>query len=229
MPTRRTYDHRIPAAIVASGDANLFPELGSPRSTSSALLRRGARDVIARQHLPLADALRVIGLTPARFHAWAAWQSACFLDDHPSCPRTPPGRLSFNEVRQMGDMVQSPDYQHMSIRALALYAQRVGQVFAYPITWGASSGSAAGGACACATAYSRRWLSRSPTRSSRPGGALSSASRFAPSVREPRPSRPRSAQPSDPGHLKTACRNCWHRAPECRAARHCGKAERRTH
>ena len=36
----------------------------------------------------------------------------------------------------MGDMVQSPDYRHMSIRTLALHAQRVGRVFVHPVTWG---------------------------------------------------------------------------------------------
>jgi hypothetical protein len=46
MPSRRTDDHRIPAAIVASGDANLFPELNIPRSTTDTWLRRGARDVV---------------------------------------------------------------------------------------------------------------------------------------------------------------------------------------
>lgn len=46
MPTRITYDHRIRAAIVASGDANLFPELSIPRSTSSAWLQRGSRDIV---------------------------------------------------------------------------------------------------------------------------------------------------------------------------------------
>lgn len=35
----------------------------------------------------------------------------------------------------MGDMVQSADFRHMSVRALALHAQRVGRVFAHPITW----------------------------------------------------------------------------------------------
>jgi hypothetical protein len=46
MLTRRTYDHRIRAAIVASGDPNLFPSLDIPRSTASAWLHRGARDIV---------------------------------------------------------------------------------------------------------------------------------------------------------------------------------------
>lgn len=36
----------------------------------------------------------------------------------------------------MGDLVTSTEQRHMSIRALALYAQRTKQVFAHPVTWG---------------------------------------------------------------------------------------------
>lgn len=197
MPTRRTYDHRIRAAIVASADPNLFPTLNIPRSTASAWIHRGARDVVgvdddctallvraqrlerqlrilvqvvrlllalrrvsshqldltrlpdgnqkhqllrainrARKHLPLRHALHLLGLTPARYQAWVTRQTTCSLDDRPSCPRIRSSRLSFDEVRRIGDMVQSPDYRHMSIRALALHAQRVGRVFVHPVTWG---------------------------------------------------------------------------------------------
>ena len=90
----------------------------------------------ARAGIPLAHALSVIGLSKSRVHAWAARQKRCSLDDRPSCPRSRPGRLTFNEITAMGDMVESPDHRHMSIRALALHAQRVGRVFAHPITWG---------------------------------------------------------------------------------------------
>lgn len=90
----------------------------------------------ARQHVPLAHALRVLGLSPSRYHAWTARQKACSLDDRPSCPRSRPGRLTFNEVTAIGDMVTSPENRHMSIRALALHAQRTARVFAHPITWG---------------------------------------------------------------------------------------------
>ena len=35
----------------------------------------------------------------------------------------------------MKGMVTSADCRHMSIRALALHAQRIGKVFAHPATW----------------------------------------------------------------------------------------------
>ena len=58
------------------------------------------------------------------------------LDDRPSCPRSVPQRLTHGEVEAIGDMVQSSDHRRMSIRGLALHAQRVGKVFAHPGTWG---------------------------------------------------------------------------------------------
>jgi transposase InsO family protein len=44
-------------------------------------------------------------------------------------------RLTFDEVQTIGDMVQSTEHRHMSIRGLALHAQRIGKVFAHPATW----------------------------------------------------------------------------------------------
>ena len=89
----------------------------------------------AEQAIPLKLALRVIGLTSAPYHAWQRAESVCELSDESSCPKTHPGRLTANEVREMRDMVTSGDFRHMSIRALALHAQRIGRVFASPGTW----------------------------------------------------------------------------------------------
>jgi hypothetical protein len=40
------------------------------------------------------------------------------------------------EVQAISALVQSKEHRHMSIRALALHAQRVGEVLAHPATWG---------------------------------------------------------------------------------------------
>ncbi|MBK7585837.1 MAG: DDE-type integrase/transposase/recombinase [Myxococcales bacterium] len=90
----------------------------------------------ARKILPLSAALRVLRLSPARYHAWVRGAQACTLDDRPSCPRTMPQRLTYPEVQAISAMVQSKEHRHMSIRALALHAQRVGEVLAHPATWG---------------------------------------------------------------------------------------------
>jgi transposase InsO family protein len=47
-----------------------------------------------------------------------------------------PQRLTYGEVEVIGGMVQSTEHRHMSIRGLALHAQRIGKVFAHPGTWG---------------------------------------------------------------------------------------------
>jgi len=90
----------------------------------------------ARRSMPLSAALRVLRLSAARYHAWARGDGVCMLDDRPSCPRSMVQRLTYGEVEAIGDMVQSTEHRHMSIRGLALYAQRAGKVFAHPGTWG---------------------------------------------------------------------------------------------
>jgi putative transposase len=89
----------------------------------------------AEKALPLVVALRVLRLSPSRFHAWRSLDRDCPLDDRPSCPRTTPTQLTIEETITMGEMVTSKSYRHMSIRALALYAQRIGRLFASPSTW----------------------------------------------------------------------------------------------
>jgi hypothetical protein len=88
----------------------------------------------ARRCMPLSAALRVLGMSSARYHAWVRADDVCALDDRPSCPRSKPQRLTYGEVETIGDMVQSTEHRHMSILGLALYAQRVGKVFAHPGT-----------------------------------------------------------------------------------------------
>ena len=89
----------------------------------------------ARRVLPLSSVLRVLHLSPSRYHAWVRAEQGCDLEDQPICPRSTPHRLTPEEVVMMKEMVTSAEYRHMSIRALALHAQRIGKVFAHPATW----------------------------------------------------------------------------------------------
>jgi len=89
----------------------------------------------ARRALPLSSVLRVLHLSPSRYHAWVRAEQGCDLEDQPSCPRSTPHRLTPEEVAVVKEIVTSTDYRHMSIRALALHAQRIGKVFANPATW----------------------------------------------------------------------------------------------
>lgn len=89
----------------------------------------------ARAVLPLSAVLKVLCLSASRFHAWVRADADCDLDDRSSCPQSIPHRLSASEVMTIKDMVLAPDWRHMSVRALALHAQRAGRVFAHPGTW----------------------------------------------------------------------------------------------
>ena len=89
----------------------------------------------ARKVLPLSAALRITRLSASRYHGWCRDADGCDLDDQPGCPRVVPTRLTPDEVENMRRMVESNDHRHMSLRALALYARRIGKVLASPSTW----------------------------------------------------------------------------------------------
>ncbi len=89
----------------------------------------------ARRALPLRAVLRVMRISAARYHAWKRAEGACGLDDRSSCPRSVPAQLTAHEVATIREMAMSQDYRHMPTRTLALFAQRMGTVFASPTTW----------------------------------------------------------------------------------------------
>jgi len=89
----------------------------------------------ARKAIPLAVALRVLRVTPARFHTWQSLAEDCTLADRSSCPHTTPAQLTAEETAAIGSMVRDSSFRHMPLRALALYAQRIGRVFASVSTW----------------------------------------------------------------------------------------------
>ena len=90
--------------------------------------------VRARTHVSMRGLLRVIGLSPSRYHDWNR-EGCCSLDDRTSCPRSSPQQLTQNEVAIIREMVTSPDYRHVPTTCLARQAQRIGRVFASPATW----------------------------------------------------------------------------------------------
>jgi len=53
----------------------------------------------AREHVPLRALLRFLRVSPSWFHAWARRKRACVLDDHSSCPRISPARVTVSEVK----------------------------------------------------------------------------------------------------------------------------------
>jgi hypothetical protein len=89
----------------------------------------------AKKTLPLNALLRITRLFASRYHSWHRAEAGCELDDQPSCPRVAPTRLTPAEVENIRTMVEDDDHRHMSLRALALHAQRLGKVIASPSTW----------------------------------------------------------------------------------------------
>jgi transposase InsO family protein len=89
----------------------------------------------ARKVLPLSAALRITRPSASRYYGWCRTEAGCDLDDQPSCPHAVPTRLTPNEIENIRKMVESDEYRHMSLRALALHAQRIGKVLASPSTW----------------------------------------------------------------------------------------------
>ncbi len=96
-----------------------------------ALLRAVDRSKTA---LSLRRALRIIGLSTTRYHAWRR-EEECELDDVSSCPQVHPHQLTAEERHVVKDMVTSDDYRHVPTGTLAILAQRLGKVFASPSTW----------------------------------------------------------------------------------------------
>jgi transposase InsO family protein len=105
-----------------------IPEGGSKR-----VLLRAIES--SKKVMPLTAVLRIVGISPSRYHSWCRAAEGCDLADQPSCPKAVPARLTSEEVETIGGMVASHDYRFMSIRSLALHAQRIGRVFASPSTW----------------------------------------------------------------------------------------------
>ena len=60
----------------------------------------------AQKAIPLAVALRVLRLPPARFHTWRNLADNCTLDDRSSCPHTTPAQLTAEETATIGNMVR---------------------------------------------------------------------------------------------------------------------------
>ena len=57
----------------------------------------------ARRRVPLCVALRSIGLSASRYHAWVRLEESCELEDRTSCPRTIPGQLTAREVHRRAE------------------------------------------------------------------------------------------------------------------------------
>ena len=77
----------------------------------------------SRSALPLRSVLRVLRLSPSRYHHWKQ-EDPCALDDRPSCPRVSAHQLTAAEVETIHDLATSQEYRHVPTGTLAILAQR---------------------------------------------------------------------------------------------------------
>jgi len=103
-----------------------------PDGSSKEMLLRAIE--LSRSVLPLRVALRLLRLSPSRYHSWKN-EDECGLDDVSSCPRRSPQQLTPSEIKTIQEMVTSDDYRHVPTSRLAILAQRLGKIFASPSTW----------------------------------------------------------------------------------------------
>ena len=88
----------------------------------------------SKDTITLRTALRVLGLSKTRYHAWKR-EEECELDDASSCPQSHPHQLTAEERGVVKDMVTSEDYRHVPTSTLAVLAQRLERVYASASTW----------------------------------------------------------------------------------------------
>ena len=123
---------RILVATIQAFGIDLSRRRVPDGESKSRILRAVER---ARAVLKLRPTLGMIGLSSSRLHAWERAARACDLDDHSSCPKTSPHRVSSVERQAIREMVTSPEYRHVPTGTLAVLAQRMGRIFASATTW----------------------------------------------------------------------------------------------
>jgi len=89
----------------------------------------------ARNVNSLKECLGTIKISGARFHNWMRRQKKCRLQDHTTCPKSSPTKLTPKETETIRSLFFSKEYSHYSIRALALYALIMGYVACSSSTW----------------------------------------------------------------------------------------------
>ena len=124
---------RLLAALLRALDVRLDWTRLPEGAAKTGLLQAIGR--AAQGALSLRGALRVVQLSPSRYHQWRQAERSCELDDQLSCPRSTPTRLSPAEIVAIKEMVESPEYRHVPTGRLAILAHRLGRVFAAPATW----------------------------------------------------------------------------------------------
>jgi len=89
-----------------------------PESESKSAVLRAVASTWGR--LSLGTALKIVGISSSRYHAWRRKEEGCGLDDQPSCPKFFPSQLTREEILTMRDFVESEAHRHIAVQNLAL-------------------------------------------------------------------------------------------------------------
>ena len=101
-----------------------------PEGDAKRMLLRAIKP--SEKDLPLSAALRIRRLSASRNHSGCRAAVGCELDDQPSCPRVVPTRLTPAGIENVQTTVESDDHRDISLRALALHAQRIERSSPHP-------------------------------------------------------------------------------------------------
>ena len=99
----------------------------------------------ARKAIPLAVALRVLRLPPARFHAWRSLADNCTLDDRSSYPHATPAQLTAEEIATIEKLIAFYVEQQSGVVPRAAFAgQTPDEMSNRELSCGASGKTASG-------------------------------------------------------------------------------------
>jgi len=92
---------------------------------------------IKKAHLAasLENCLETIGLTKQRYYGWLKRQKICGLEDHSSCPKLSPTKITGPEISLIKKYVKKPEFSHFSLTSLWLYLRKRGDLVISNSSW----------------------------------------------------------------------------------------------
>ena len=90
---------------------------------------------VACESADLTECLEVIKLSHSRLRNWIKRAVNCDLEDHSSCPKLSPSKITVEESGAMKLFVIGKEFAHFPIRALADHAKKVGKVYCSATSW----------------------------------------------------------------------------------------------
>ena len=90
---------------------------------------------VACESADLTECLEVIKLSNSRQRNWIKRAVKCDLEDHSSCPKLSPSKITVEESGAMKLFVIGKEFAHFPIQALADHAKKLGKVYCSATSW----------------------------------------------------------------------------------------------